>query len=98
MRTALTVVLLLALLAAQAVAQDVFQEGQTITVELMNGDKLTGKLEDADGARLVILHDILGRLEIARASRSRAPRSSRLRRRLRPRRRPRPGRASSTWP
>ena len=68
MRAALPAVLFLALLAAPSVAQDVFQEGQTITVELMNGDKLTGLLEDADGARLVILHDILGRLEIARAS------------------------------
>jgi hypothetical protein len=68
MRAALLAVLLFALFAAPAAAQDIFQEGQTITVELMNGDKLTGLLEQADGAKLVIRHDILGRLEIARAS------------------------------
>ncbi len=68
MRAALLAVLLLALLAPPAAAQDIFQEGQTITIELMNGDKLTGLLEQADAAKLVILHDILGRLEIARAA------------------------------
>ncbi len=68
MRTSLLVVLLLVLFAIPAVAQDVFQEGTTITVKLMNGDTLTGLLEDTDGARLVILHDILGRIEIPRAS------------------------------
>jgi len=68
MRTLLLALLLLAVFAVPAAAQDIFQEGQTITVELMNGDKLTGLLEQADGAKLVILHDILGRLEIARAS------------------------------
>lgn len=68
MRHALLAVLLLAVLAAPAAAQDIFQEGQTITVELMNGDKLTGLLDQADAAKLVILHDILGRIEIARAA------------------------------
>jgi hypothetical protein len=68
MRTCLSVLLLLVLLAAPAAAQDVFQEGTTITITLMNGDILTGLLEDADGPRLVILHDILGRIEIPRAS------------------------------
>jgi hypothetical protein len=63
-----TAVLLLAAFAAPAMAQDIFQEGQTITVELMNGDKLTGILEDADGPRLVILHDVFGRMEIPRAA------------------------------
>src|SRR5262245_14515381 len=48
MRRALPVcLLLLALLSFSAHAQDVFQEGQTITVELMNGDKLTGLLLQA---------------------------------------------------
>jgi len=60
--------LLFTLLAAPLHAQDVFQEGQPITIELQNGDKLTGILEKADGDKLIILHPILGRLEIARAS------------------------------
>ena len=68
MRAVLLAVLLLAMLTGPAAAQDVFQEGQTITIELMNGDKLTGLLEKADGAKLVILHDILGRIEVARAA------------------------------
>lgn len=60
--------LLLALLSVSAHAQDVFQEGQTITVELMNGDKLTGLLLEADEPKLVIMHDVFGRMEIPRAS------------------------------
>lgn len=60
--------LLLATLAVSGRAQDVFQEGSTITVELQNGDKLTGILEKADQSKLVILHDILGRMEIPRAA------------------------------
>jgi putative salt-induced outer membrane protein YdiY len=59
---------LLLLLAPGAAAQDVFQEGTTITVELMNGDKLTGILLEADEPMLVIQHDVFGRMEIPRAS------------------------------
>lgn len=55
-------------LSASALAQDVFQEGQTITIELMNGDKLTGILLEADEPRLVIQHDVFGRMEIPRAA------------------------------
>jgi len=60
--------LLLALLALPARAQDIFQEGKPITLELMNGDKISGILESADSSKLIILHDILGRLEIPRAA------------------------------
>jgi len=60
--------LALALLGAPAAAQDVFQEGTTITIELMNGDKLTGILLEADEPRLVIQHDVFGRMEIPRAA------------------------------
>ncbi|HZL98990.1 MAG TPA: DUF481 domain-containing protein [Planctomycetota bacterium] len=58
----------LAVLSAGTSAQDVFQEGTTITVELMNGDKLTGILLDAQGPQLVIQHDVFGRMEIPRAA------------------------------
>lgn len=58
----------LSLLAAPAAAQDVFQEGTTVSVELMNGDKLTGILIDAQGPELVIEHDIFGRMQIPRAA------------------------------
>jgi len=67
MRIAL-LVLLLVVLAGPAAAQDVFKEGTTVTIKLMNGDTLTGILEEADEAKLVIHHDILGRIEIARAA------------------------------
>jgi len=64
----LMAVVSLALLPVRAAAQDVFQEGQTITIELMNGDKLTGILVDADGPKLVIQHEVLGLMEIPRAA------------------------------
>jgi putative salt-induced outer membrane protein YdiY len=67
-RLLIPALLLIAALACSASAQDVFQEGQTITVELSNGDKLTGILLEAGGARLVIQHDVFGRMEIPRAS------------------------------
>jgi hypothetical protein len=67
-RALLAAFVLLAAVASTATAQDVFQEGTTITVELMNGDKLTGILLDADGPRLVIQHDVFGRMEIPRAA------------------------------
>lgn len=60
--------LLLALLALPVRAQDVFQEGQPITVELQNGDKISGILESADTNNLIILHDVLGRLTIPRSA------------------------------
>jgi hypothetical protein len=60
--------LLLALLAMPVHAQDVFQEGKPITVELMNGDKISGILESADSSKLIIRNDILGLLEIPRAA------------------------------
>ena len=58
----------LTLFTGAAAAQDVFQEGTTVTLELMNGDKLTGLLIDAKGPKLVIQHDIFGKLEIPRAA------------------------------
>jgi hypothetical protein len=64
----LPALLTLTLLAGVAAAQDVFQEGTMITVELMNGDKLTGLLLDAQGPKLVIQHDVFGRMEIPRAA------------------------------
>jgi hypothetical protein len=67
MRLSLSVAIVLLSLAAVGHAQDVFQEGTTITFELQNGDKLTGILEKADGPKLIILHDILGRIELDRA-------------------------------
>jgi len=60
--------LVLAGLAVPAAAQDKFQEGQTITVELMNGDKLTGILLSATEPKLVIQHDVFGKMEIPRAA------------------------------
>ena len=60
--------LLLALLALPVRAQDIFQEGKMITVELMNGDKISGILESADTNNLVIRNDILGRITIPRAA------------------------------
>ena len=68
MRRALLACLLLFAVSAFAAAQDVFQEGTTVTVELMNGDKVTGLLVEADEARLVILHDVFGRMDIPRAA------------------------------
>ena len=59
---------LLALLALPVRAQDIFQEGKMITVELMNGDKISGILESADTNNLVIRNDILGRITIPRAA------------------------------
>jgi putative salt-induced outer membrane protein YdiY len=59
--------LVLALFVAPLRAQDVFQEGTTVTLELQNGDKLTGILEEADEAKLILIHPVLGRLEIARS-------------------------------
>ena len=74
MRSALLLpLLLLAVLAVPLRAQDIFQEGTTITVELMNGDKLTGLLEHADQSKLVILHDVFGRIEVPRAAIKAAP-------------------------
>ncbi|MHC5211277.1 MAG: DUF481 domain-containing protein [Planctomycetota bacterium] len=67
-RVLIPALLMLAALASPALSQDTFQEGTTITVELMNGDTITGLLLEADGARLVIQHDIFGRMEVPRAS------------------------------
>jgi hypothetical protein len=68
MRLALSVAfVLLACLAVPLRAQDVFQEGTTMTFELQNGDKLTGILEHADQSKLVIIHPVLGRIELKRA-------------------------------
>jgi hypothetical protein len=67
MRLTLTVAVVLLCLVAVGHAQDVFEEGKTITFELQNGDKLTGILEKADGPKLIVLHDILGRIELDRA-------------------------------
>lgn len=64
----LAALLMLTLLSGVTAAQDVFQEGTTITVELMNGDKLTGILLDAQGPQLVIQHDVFGRMEVPRAA------------------------------
>lgn len=68
MRHALLAVLLLALIAVPAAAQAPSQVGQTVTVELLNGDRLTGTLEQSDGVRMVLLHPMLGRLEIDHAT------------------------------
>jgi len=58
----------LVLLPSRAAAQDAFQEGTTITIELMNGDKITGIVVDADGPKLVLQHEVLGLMEIPRAA------------------------------
>jgi hypothetical protein len=67
-RPLLPALLLLTLLSSSAAAQDAFDVGSTVTLELQNGDRLTGLLLEADGARLVIQHDMFGRMEIARAN------------------------------
>jgi putative salt-induced outer membrane protein YdiY len=58
----------LVLLPSRAAAQDVFQEGTTVTIELMNGDKITGIVTDADGPKLVLQHEVFGLMEIPRAA------------------------------
>ncbi|MGQ0553342.1 MAG: DUF481 domain-containing protein [Planctomycetota bacterium] len=55
------------LLGGTLTAQDTFQVGTTVTLELQNGDRLTGILESADGPQLVLSHEMFGRLSIPRA-------------------------------
>ena len=62
-----------ALFPARTTAQTTQDEGKTITVELQNGDKITGILKDAGTANLVITHDVLGDVSIPRAAIKPAP-------------------------